>query len=73
MSAAIGFSRKLQAGTHVFAEGKNIAAQEVLFIGVGPLADFGYQEIQSFGRRAMELTTSERPQATALALGVASY
>jgi hypothetical protein len=42
-------------GEAVFLTGRNIAARNVLYIGVGPLEDFRYAQIRAFGRRALEL------------------
>jgi hypothetical protein len=51
------------------SEGR-IRAREVLFLGVGPLYTFEYQEIEQFGRTALEVVARERPQARCVALTI---
>jgi hypothetical protein len=45
-----------------------VGPRNVVFLGVPPLADFGYPEIQLFGRRAVSLTVAEFPDCRELAL-----
>jgi hypothetical protein len=40
-----------------------VAASQVLFVGVGRLSQFGYREIRTFGRRALEALAEETPHA----------
>ena len=40
---------------YVTATGGAIAASNVLFVGVGPLYQFGYGEIRAFARKALDL------------------
>jgi hypothetical protein len=47
-----------------------IAARQVLFIGVGPLRQFGYSEIRSFGRKVLEALASGTPHAAHVALTI---
>jgi hypothetical protein len=67
---AIGFSGHLQNGQHAFIKGSNIRAGEVLFVGVGPLSNFRYEEIRAFGRLILERASNDRPRATSLALTI---
>jgi hypothetical protein len=64
-------SLKIKAGSHRFlpSEGR-IRAYEVLFLSVGPLYTFEYQEIGQFGRTALEVIARERPQARCVALTI---
>src|SRR5580698_3633806 len=40
----------------------DIAASNILILGVRPLPDFGYKEIRIFARRALEILTQKLPQ-----------
>ncbi len=47
-----------------------VAASHVLFVGVGPLWQFGYGEIRAFGRRVLEALAMEIPDANHVALTI---
>ena len=47
-----------------------IAAEAVLFVGVVPLHEFGYQQIREFGRKVLVSLAGEVPQVTHLALTI---
>jgi hypothetical protein len=54
-----------------FVEAKGaIAAGAVLFIGVAPLYQFGYQEIREFGREVLVSLAGQAPQVEHLALTI---
>ena len=55
---------------YVTATGGAIAASNVLFVGVGPLRQFGYGEIRAFARKALEALAGEAPHAVHVALTV---
>ena len=55
VAEAVGFEEHLKAGEAKFWSGGGIAASEVLFIGVGPLVEFRYEQIQKFGSEAVKL------------------
>ena len=55
---------------YVTATGGAIAASNVLFVGVGPLYQFGYGEIRAFARKALEALAGEVPHAVHVALTV---
>jgi hypothetical protein len=56
------------AGFYITPAREAIAASHVLFIGVGPLRQFGYGEIRAFGRKALEALAGETPHAGHVAL-----
>jgi hypothetical protein len=64
-------SLRIEMNSHRFfpSEGR-IRASEILFLGVGPLYTFEYQEIMRFGRTSLELIALERPQARCVALTI---
>jgi hypothetical protein len=64
-------SLNIEKGSHGFfpSEGK-VRAGEILFLGVGPLSSFEYREIEQFGKAAMEIIASERPEARRVALTI---
>jgi hypothetical protein len=70
VAAAIRYSSHLANGQHLFVNGSSLDAKEVLFVGVGPLPGFRYEEIRLFGKAVLEIATSERPGAVTLALTV---
>jgi hypothetical protein len=45
-----------------------VAADDVLFLGVGPLHEFEYRQIREFARRALIVTAQEAPNAREVAL-----
>ena len=47
-----------------------VGASRVLFVGVGPLRQFGYGEIRRFGRKALEALAGEMPRAGHVALTI---
>lgn len=47
-----------------------VAASHALFVGVGPLWQFGYGEIRAFGRRVLEALAMEMPDANHIALTI---
>jgi hypothetical protein len=53
---AIGFNGYVKDGESLFVKATAMASPEVLFIGVGPLSEFRYEKIQSFGSAAVFLT-----------------
>ncbi len=67
---AIGFDGTVRSGEQLFLPGKGMAATEVLFIGVGPLHNFRYKQIQAFGsaciRAAREHERAVRHLATTM-------
>jgi hypothetical protein len=72
VARAIGSeSLSIETGSHRFFPSKGrIRASEILFLGVGPLYSFEYQEIGQFGRTALEVIARERPQARCVALTI---
>jgi len=46
------------------------AAKQILFIGVGPLRQFGYREIRAFGRKVLEALAGEAPNTRHVALTI---
>lgn len=57
-------------GFYITATGGTIAASNVLFVGVGPLRQFGYGEIRAFARKVLEALAGETLQAVHVALTV---
>src|SRR5512142_3004574 len=55
---------------YVTTTGGAIAASNVLFVGVGPLYQFGYGEIRAFARKALEALAGESPHAVHVALTI---
>jgi hypothetical protein len=55
VSKRLGFGAEVPEGEGAFVAGRNIKARKVLYIGVGPLGEFRYPQIRTFGRRALEL------------------
>lgn len=71
VAEALGRSVEVEAGQHkVFTTNGRVAATEVLVLGVGPLGQFEYREIEQFGKRAIEIIARERPRATSAALTI---
>lgn len=68
IAGRVGFNAHIAAGQERFFSSGTLP--EVLFLGVGPLADFRYERIQEFGRRVVRLVAKHRPQARRLALTI---
>jgi hypothetical protein len=66
----LGFNGHIKVGDSRFFLGKGVAAQEVVFLGVGPLGDFRYARIQEFGSRAIKLVRQHHRPIQHLALTV---
>lgn len=56
VASRIGFNGLVPKGRELFVSAKGVAAPEVLFIGVGDLGTFGYEEIRYFGVQAVRLS-----------------
>jgi TIR domain len=56
VASRIGFNGHVQKGRELFIPAKGLAAPEVLFIGVGPLRDFSYEDMRLFGCRSVQLS-----------------
>lgn len=59
---AIGFRDHVPAGEYLTLPGEGTGANEVVFIGVGPLFNFRYDAIRDFGRR-LAITAAKVPTA----------
>jgi hypothetical protein len=70
IAAALKFNSHVSPGGKRFVRGENIAAEEVLFLGVGPLHTFRYERIQEFGQKAVRLASESRQKVNRLALTV---
>jgi hypothetical protein len=70
VARTIGFTTNVKLGEFEFHSGRGTAATEVLFIGVGPLRSFRYEQIQEFGRRAITLARQHRSLVSHLALTI---
>jgi hypothetical protein len=58
-------------GSHLLVGGRGeLAADDVLFLGVPPLRRFGYPEIRRFGERALSVVADQRPDARDVAMTV---
>ncbi|HKJ61005.1 MAG TPA: hypothetical protein VKA94_03290 [Hyphomicrobiales bacterium] len=66
----IGFYGQVERGRAIFVSGIGLVAPEVLFIGVGPLYDFRYREIQAFGTSAVKLSRKHNRPISHLALTI---
>ena len=55
VSKRLGFRAGVPEGEATFLAGRNIEAQKFLYIGVGPLGGFRYQQIRAFARKALAL------------------
>lgn len=58
------------AGFYITPPTDAVAPGRVLFVGVGPLRQFGYGEIRKFGRKALEALAGEMPHAGHVALTI---
>lgn len=56
------------AGYYIAPPTDAVAASRVLFVGVGPLRQFGYGEIRNFARKALASLAGEMPRARHVAL-----
>lgn len=45
---------------------EQIAARNILFVGVNPLWEFGYEQIRAFARRVLVILAGERPETRSL-------
>jgi hypothetical protein len=70
VSQLIGFNDHLADGKVRFCRGRDIAASEALFIGVGPLRDFRFERIQAFGARAVQLSQQHFKRVRHLAMTI---
>lgn len=59
VSKRLGFRAGVPEGEATFLAGRNIEAQKVLYIGVGPLGEFRYPQIRAFGRKALALANQD--------------
>ncbi len=59
-----------QSGFYIAATDGVIAPSNVLFVGVGPLREFGYGDIRTFARKALEALAGEMPSAVHVALTI---
>jgi hypothetical protein len=55
VASIIGFDGSVADGQARFLRGRGLAAPDVVFVGVGRLSGFRYQQIQEFGTRAVKL------------------
>ncbi len=62
IASHVGYQGKLEIGDHEIIPGRNIEAKNIMFIGTGPLLDFRYGEIRSFGRRALAMAEIYAPE-----------
>ena len=58
------------SGFYITSTKGAIAAGKLLFVGVGPLRQFGYKEIRAFGCKVLELLADEVPTAGHIALTI---
>lgn len=58
------------AGFYITPPTDAVTADRVLFVGVGPLYQFGYGEIRSFARKALEALAREMPHVGHVALTI---
>jgi hypothetical protein len=56
VAEAIGFKEHIEAGQFKYLTTPQLAAKAVVFLGVGPLRQFRYAEIQEFSAKAIGLT-----------------
>ena len=70
VARTVSFTSTVPAGEFAFHSGRGTAASEVLFIGVGPLRAFRYEQIQQFGQRAVALAAQHRPASKHLVLTI---
>ncbi len=70
VARAVSFSKHVAVGEAVFLSSRNIAAAEVLFLGVGPLTDFRYERIQEFGAAAISQAVAHKDSITHLAMTI---
>jgi hypothetical protein len=71
VAKAIGFNSNVAKGDAIFCHGGGkVAARDVLFIGVGPLHKFRYENIQEFGSRAIKLARKYHDSVRNLAMTI---
>ena len=70
VARAINFNEDLMVGDVRSLAGSGIAASKVIFIGVGPLHEFRYEQIQEFGATAIKHAVSPRSPVEHLALTI---
>lgn len=58
ISQRINFSADVPEGSYAFTRGRGIEARKVLYLGVGPLENFRYEKIRTFGARALEIAAN---------------
>jgi len=66
----VGFDDFVPVGKSRFVSGTGVEASEILFIGVGPLAEFRYERIQEFGTQAIKLARKHPSLVRHLALTI---
>jgi molecular chaperone DnaK len=67
---ALGDMRPLPNEFRLLPSRGGILASHVLFTGVVPLSNFGYEEIQAFAERALEILKVEIPDAARVAMTI---
>jgi len=70
VASIIGFDAIVADGQAKFLRSRGLAAPEVLFVGVGQLSEFRYEQIQEFGGRAVKLSRTHHNPIRHLALTV---
>lgn len=70
VASALRFNAEVILDEVVFARGTGIAAREAVFIGVGPLYNFRYAEIQRFGSKIVALARAHTNPVKHLALTI---
>jgi hypothetical protein len=63
VASRIGFSGDIKSGRHAIMPGRRAKAEQVLFLGVGPLYEFRYPQIRKFGQRALAVAAKVLPEA----------
>lgn len=63
IAGLVGFTGYLAESEHRMLKGRNLEALNVLFVGVGPLADFRYGKIRKFAADALVLANDLVPSA----------
>jgi hypothetical protein len=57
---AIGFNGNVEKNRVCFVSAEKLRTPEVVFIGVGPLFDFRYAELQAFGEKIVKISAESR-------------
>jgi hypothetical protein len=60
----VGFNEDVAKGLVSIVPGQKTKAKQIMFVGVGPLIEFGYSEIRDFGYQALALANRLAGQAT---------